>query len=206
MLYSEQVVGETFEPIISAEKEFTVRLSGELNQEHSPSVFSECNFNSQTNSGAMLLENVTNTVFKNCRFESGLLCCIDISRCSGLRFEGCEFSLSGDRQIRIRCASNLIKFARCKFYQNFKKQSFAFNLGPWSEEEKVWRPAVSGIHFENCSFSEGLKPYIAFRALPANIQGKIVNPWLVNLLWYAARIILRKKRGVDYSVYEHEQL
>lgn len=206
MLYSEQVVGETFKPILSGKEEFTLRLSGELNQPDSPAVFSGCNFNSKTNRGALLLENVTNTIFKDCSFESGLLCCIDVSRCSGLTFEDCEFRLSGDREIRIRCASNSIKFIGCEFRKDVKKECFAFNLGPWSEEEKVWRPAVSKIHFEDCSFDRGLSPYIALRALPPNIKGKIVNAWMIDLLWYVARILLRKKEGVDYSIYEHEQL
>ena len=206
MLYSEQAVGEVFEPICSAAKAVTLALSGEINDPGFESIFDECIFKSGFNEGSLSMKNVTNVVFNKCRFESGSKFCIDMSRCQGLLFKGCSFDLSGDKQILIRCSSNLIRFVDCEFTEPSGEERYAFSLGPWSEEEKSWRPPVSNVRFEDCKFSDNLKAYIAFRSLPANIDGKIVAPWFVDLIWYIARKILPKKKGVDYSVYSHEQI
>ena len=130
-----------------------------------------------------------------------------MSRAKGLLFEDCDFKLNGNRQISIESGSNSIKFSKCRFTHDSKnKNVFALVLGPWTEEEKAWRPPVSNIEFEGCHFDPGVTPYIALRSLKPNIEGKVVKPWLVDILWYAARKVLRKKEGFDYTVYEHEQV
>jgi len=206
MLYNEQVVNQIFNPVSCGKKEVTMSLSGEINNYPSESLFSGCRFESKINKGALYMSNVTNIVFRECSFESGEEFCIDMSRCQGLLFRNCKFKLSGDRQLLLRCGTNSIKFIGCEFSQDLDRECFAFSLGPWSEEEKSWRPPVSDIVFKGCSFGTNLKSYIAFRALPSNIDGKVISPFWINLIWWAARKILPKKRGVDYSLYDHEQV
>ena len=206
MLYSEQSVGEVFEPLCCGSEEVTLSLSGEINDSGFESIFDNCTFRSKSNRGSLSMSNVTNIIFNKCSFESGKSFCIDMSRCQGLLFKDCIFKLSGSRQMLIRCASNLIKFIDCEFTEDSGRESYAFSLGPWSEEEKLWRPPVSNIQFENCKFSGKLKSYIAFRSSPSNIKGKLIAPWLIDLIWFVARKVLPKKRGIDYSLYSHEQV
>ena len=169
-------------------------------------MFSDCAFEANKNRGSLKVINSTNINFKKCTFNSGLERCIEMSRAHNILFSDCCFNLTGNRQILINCSSNLIGFFGCNFIHKGKRGDQAMLLGAWAEEEKVWRPPVSGISFEECNFSEGLVPYLAVRSIKPNILGRSIRPWVVDLVWYIARKILRKKKGVDYSIYEHEQM
>jgi len=206
MLYSEQVTRESFRPFSCVPSLFSLEILNEVRSEGERVLFSGCRFEADKNRGSLKINNSTNINFKKCTFDSGLERCIEMSRAHNILFNDCCFNLAGNRQILINCSSNLIKFFDCNFIHKGKPGNQAMMLGAWTEEEKVWRPPVSGISFEGCSFSEGLVPYLAARSTRPNILGKLINPWIVNLAWYVARKLLRKKKGVDYSIYEHEQM
>jgi hypothetical protein len=206
MLYSEQIAGESFCPISCNTPLFTFEILNEIRPGGDNILFSECIFNADKNKGSLNINNSNNIIFKKCTFFSGLEKCVEMSRARDILFNECIFNLNGNRQISINCASNSIKFFGCNFLHTGKSGEQAMILGPWVEEDKVWRPPVSGISFERCSFAEGLLPYLAVRSIKPNIEGKSVSNFIVDLVWYLARKILRKKPEVDYNIYEHEYL
>lgn len=199
-------MGERFEPPACVTSSFTLEFSREIRHGEDFVLFNNCCFASGKNRGALSIKNSTNISFKNCTFNSGTEVCIEMSRVKNIFFYDCSFELIGNRQIAINCSSNSIKFSGCSFSHKGKIGDQAMALGFWREEEKVWRPPVSSVMIEGCTFSEGLVPYFALRSARPDIEGRSVRPWLVDLVWYIARKVLRKRVGVDYNIYEHEQM
>jgi hypothetical protein len=209
MLYSEQMVGQTFQEgggLISKLFRFNgavANFSYAPDSPSEPTLVKDCIVKMSGLRMGMLLKFAQNIIFKKCVISGGVDCAVKIARSNNIVFESCLFISRGSKtHVSICAGSGNIVFKNCTFEGDLGRGflKYCVTLGDWDNSNIIDRPCVYGVGFESCRIisknSNGICKFFyseppTLKRTEAKVLG--IPRWIVNLIWKMKRKKLKDR-------------